>query len=296
MYLPKSTVNFISSDLPYKLFCRGKVRDVYDLQDKLLIISSDRISAFDVILPTPIPNKGKILNQLSVFWFNKTKHFAENHLITSSVEEYPEEIQKYKDILEDRSSLVKKAKKVPLECIVRGYISGSAWKDYKKNQNICGINLPEELKEGDKLPAPIFTPSTKAETGHDENISHSVAREIVGDKTFEILLKKSLEIYKFAYEYAEKRGIIIADTKLEFGYLDEKIILIDELLTPDSSRFWDKAQYFPGKPPGGLDKQFVRDYLETLSWDKTPPGPDLPPEIVERVYQRYEEVYKRLVI
>jgi len=276
------------TDVP--LFKRGKVRDVYDLGENLLIVATDRISAFDVILPNGIPNKGKVLTKISVFWFEKVKHIVENHIVATEIEDFPSVLKKYSDILKDRSMLVKKAKPVPIECIVRGYLSGSAWQDYKKNKSICGISLPEGLRESDKLPEAIFTPSTKAEEGHDINITFEEAKSIAGSDIAEAVKIKSLEVYKEASLLAEKKGIIIADTKMEFGLLDGKLILIDELLTPDSSRFWSKAEYIPGKPQDSFDKQIVRDYLLSTNWDKTPPGPKLPKEIVEKTSKRYEEI------
>jgi phosphoribosylaminoimidazole-succinocarboxamide synthase len=268
-------------------FKRGKVRDVYDLKDKLLIVSTDRISCFDVVLPTCIPNKGEVLTKLSLFWFDLTKDIVQNHLISADVNEYPQELLKYKDILKDRSMLVKKAKSIPVECIVRGYLSGSGWKEYQKSQTICGIKLPAGLRESDKLPEPIFTPSTKEDAGHDINVTQEyVAKELGADMT-EKLKRLSLAIYKKASSFAEGHGVIIADTKFEFGLSGSEIILIDEILTPDSSRFWPMDGYRPGGSQMSFDKQFVRDYLETLDWDKTPPAPELPQEIVAQTSKKY---------
>ncbi|MCG2710793.1 MAG: phosphoribosylaminoimidazolesuccinocarboxamide synthase [Candidatus Omnitrophica bacterium] len=277
-----------------KFFKRGKVREIYDLDDKLLIISSDRISCFDVILPTPIPGKGEVLTKVSEFWFNFTSDIIPNHLITASVEEFPQVLAKYKDVLQGRSMLVKKTEPIPLECVVRGYLSGSGWKDYKKTGSICGIKLPEGLRESDKLPEVIFTPSTKADIGHDENISQEYVEKQIGKETTDKLKEVSIALYKKARGYAEKNGIIIADTKFEFGKIGDEIILIDEVLTPDSSRFWPLDQYAPGKGQPSFDKQFVRDYLETLGWDKIPPGPELPDEIVAKTKDKYLQALKIL--
>ncbi|MCK4995036.1 MAG: phosphoribosylaminoimidazolesuccinocarboxamide synthase [Candidatus Omnitrophica bacterium] len=272
-------------DIPF--FKRGKVREIYDLDDKLLIISSDRISCFDVILPTAIPGKGEVLTKVSEFWFDFTKDIIPHHLITANVEEFPQSLAKYKDVLRGRSMLVKKTEPLSVECVVRGYLSGSGWKDYKKTGAICGIKLPEGLKESDKLPEVIFTPSTKAEVGHDENVSQEYIEKQIGKQTTDKLKELSIAIYTKARDYAEKHGIIIADTKFEFGKLGDEIILIDEVLTPDSSRFWPLDEYTPGKSQPSFDKQFVRDYLETLDWDKTPPGPQLPDEIVAKTKDKY---------
>lgn len=277
-----------------KLLRRGKVRDVYDLGDSLLIVSTDRISCFDVVLPTGIPGKGRVLTALSCFWFSFLKDIVSHHLLTTDCSRYPASLKKYADQLEGRSMIVAKAQPLPVECIVRGYLSGSGWKEYKKSRSICGIRLPEGLRESDRLPEIIFTPSTKATAGHDENVPQSYFDNLIGKETIEALGSDSIAIYRAAAEYALKRGIIIADTKFEFGTHDGRIILIDEVLTPDSSRFWPVDQYEPGKPQPSFDKQFVRDYLETLSWDKTPPGPALPDDIVAKTAQKYEEAYRRL--
>ncbi len=278
-----------------KLLNRGKVRDIYELEDNLLLVATDRISAFDVILNEGIPDKGKILNKISEFWFDFTKEIVDNHLVTTDVNEFPENCKTYAEILKDRSMLVKKATPVKLEAIVRGYISGSGWKEYQKTGAICGIELPEGLRESDKLPEPIFTPSTKAEIGlHDENITEEKAIEIVGKETYEFVKTTALEIYRKAYEYAYERGIIIADTKMEFGYYNGKIILIDELLTPDSSRFWPKDLYEPGKSQQSFDKQYVRDFLLSVNFNKKPPAPSLPSEIIENTREKYLEAYKIL--
>lgn len=278
-----------------KLFKRGKVRDVYEVKDKLLIISTDRISCFDVILPTPIPYKGEVLTKLSLFWFTFTKDIVSNHLITGDISDYPAELMKYKDVLKGRSMLVKKAKPIPLECVVRGYLSGSAWKEYQKNQSICGIKLPFGLRESDKLPEPIFTPATKEDVGHDMNVTYEFVEKKLGKNLIKKLKKISLALYNKASQYAESKGIIIADTKFEFGIYEDKVILIDEVLTPDSSRFWPKDEYKPGSSPPSFDKQFVRDYLERLGWNKTPPAPLLPEEIVRKTSQKYLQALKMLV-
>jgi len=273
-------------DVP--LLHRGKVRDIYDLGDSLLIVATDRISAFDVVLPTPIPDKGKILTKLTLFWLNFLKDIVENHLITANIDEYPEVLKKHREVLEGRSMIVKKAKVFPVECIVRGYITGSAMKEYLKTGMVCGIPLPPGLKEADKLPEPIFTPSTKAELGsHDVNIPFEEMIKIVGKETAEVLKELSLKLYKTASSYAEERGIIIADTKFEFGLHDGKVILVDEVLTPDSSRFWPKESYEPGKPQISFDKQYIRDWLKNTGWKEGTPPPEIPPEVVEKTRKKY---------
>jgi phosphoribosylaminoimidazole-succinocarboxamide synthase len=288
----------------FPLFSKGKVRDVYDLEDKLLMVATDRISAFDVILPNGIPGKGRVLTQMSLFWFDLVKSVAESHLITAQVDEYPEALRKYKDILEGRSMLVKKAARIDVECVVRGYISGSLWKEYKskmayegKSQSIelYGIQLPSNLTESQRLPYPIFTPTTKAEEGHDLPMTFEEVKQMVGDDMALQLRSKSIQVYKKAADYAERRGMIIADTKFEFGKIGDKLILIDEIFSSDSSRFWDKNIYQRGRPQEAFDKQIVRDYLESLHWNKKPPAPRLPDEIVEKTLGRYQEAYNRLV-
>src|SRR5580692_6359029 len=270
-------------DLPgIKKVRSGKVREVFDLGDSFLLVASDRISAFDVIMPNGIPHKGAVLTQVSHFWFEKFSSLVPNHLLAKANDPLPKNLQPYADKLARRSMIVKKAKPLAIECIVRGYLSGSGWKEYQKSQTVCGIKLPGGLRESSELPEPIFTPATKAETGHDENISFNEARKIVGDEIAEQARASSLKIYNFARGYARKRGIIIADTKFEFGLFDGKLILIDEVLTPDSSRFWPADKYAPGKSQPSFDKQFVRDYLETLDWNKTPPAPQLPADIVAK--------------
>ncbi len=277
-----------------KLFKRGKVRDVYDLGDKLLIISTDRISCFDVVLPCGIPYKGKVLTGLSGFWFEFIQDIIPHHLIAADINQYPTQVKKYKDQLLGRSMLVLKTKPLPVECVVRGYLSGSGWKEYQQRQSVCGIKLPAGLKESDRMPEVIFTPSTKQDVGHDINIDQKYVEDLLGKDTAGEIKKISIAIYQKASDYALSRGIIIADTKFEFGRQDKGIILIDEVLTPDSSRFWPKDQYVAGRPQPSFDKQFVRDYLETLDWDKTSPAPQLPQEIIQKTSQKYLEAYSRL--
>ncbi len=278
-----------------KLFKRGKVRDIYDLGEYYLLVSTDRLSAFDVIMNQGIPLKGKILTKISAFWFNFFKNEIENHLVSTDVKEFPAETEEYADVLEGRTMLVKKAELIPLECIVRGYISGSGLKDYQRTGAISGIKLPAGLVESERLPEPIFTPSTKAEIGeHDETIDHNKAIDLVGKETFEFLRDTSLNIYKKAAGYAEERGIILADTKMEFGFYNGKIILIDELLTPDSSRFWPAENYEKGKPQASFDKQYVRDYLLSINFNKKPPAPDLPGNVIENTTKKYLEALTKL--
>ncbi|MEW6195918.1 MAG: phosphoribosylaminoimidazolesuccinocarboxamide synthase [Bacteroidota bacterium] len=290
--------NSVITSTDYKnlrLFKRGKVRDVYDLGSNYLIVSTDRLSAFDVIMNEGIPNKGAILNTISKFWFDYTQDIIENHVVSTNVSDYPSECQPYKNDLENRSMLVKKAELIPLECIVRGYITGSGWNDYKKTGSICGIKLPGGLVESQKLPEPIFTPSTKAEIGlHDENISEVEAIKIIGKDSFDVLKDATIRIYKKAADYALSKGIIIADTKMEFGYYEGKIILIDELLTPDSSRFWPLEQYEEGKSQNSFDKQYVRDYLLSINFNKKPPAPALPQNVVDNTSYKYQEALLKL--
>lgn len=277
-----------------RLFKKGKVRNVFYLDDKLLIVASDRISAFDSVMPNGIPDKGKILTQISLFWFEFTKDIVPNHVITANIDEYPSELRKYREILEKRSMIGKKTKPIPIECVVRGYLSGSGWKEYQKSQSVCGLRLPPGLRESDKLPEPIFTPATKAETGHDINITEQEVVDRVGRETAKVIKEKSIEVYVSASEYAAKKGIIIADTKFEFGVIDNEIILIDEILTPDSSRFWPANEYQPGRSQPSFDKQFVRDYLISINWNKEPPAPALSEEVVRKTREKYLEAYKRL--
>lgn len=277
------------------LLHRGKVRDIYDLGDKLLIVATDRLSAFDVVLPTPIPDKGKILTLMTLFWLDFLCDIVENHLITAKVEEYPKELRGYADILRDRSMIVKKAKVLPVECIVRGYLSGSAWREYRERGEVCGLKLPEGLRESERLPEPIFTPSTKAELGkHDINISFEEMKKIIGESLADAVRTISLKLYQKAHAYALERGIIIADTKFEFGLYEERLILVDEVLTPDSSRFWPKDTYAPGRPQESFDKQFIRDWLKNSGWQEGTPPPSLPPEIVSQTRERYLEALYRL--
>ena len=276
-------------------FARGKVRDIYAVgDDQLFIVSTDRVSAFDVVMPNPIPDRGKVLTQLSVFWFGQTGDIVPNHLISADLGSFPESVRNQADVVEGRSMLVRRAKRIDIECVARGYISGSAWSEYKKQGTACGIKLPEGLVESQQLPEPIFTPATKADTGHDENISFERLVEIVGGPLAEQLRDVTLKVYSYAAKVALEKGIIIADTKMEFGELDGKLILIDELLTPDSSRFWDAAQYQPGKTPASFDKQYLRDWLERSDWNKEPPAPELPADVVANTRRRYVEALERL--
>jgi phosphoribosylaminoimidazole-succinocarboxamide synthase len=275
-----------------ELFRRGKVRDVYAVEDKLLIVATDRISAFDVVLPSAIPHKGAVLTALSIFWFDFLKDTVQNHFITADIGQYPPPLRDYGDQLSGRSMLVKRVDVVPIECVARGYLVGSGWKEYKKTGEVCGIKLPAGLRESDQLPEPIFTPSTKAEEGHDVNISEQQMADIVGKELTERLGRMTLDIYEKASRYARERGIIIADTKFEFGMKDGEIILADEVLTPDSSRFWPRESYEPGRAQQSFDKQYVRDYLETLEWGKTPPGPILPDPVIQQTSEKYLQAYK----
>ncbi len=278
-----------------RLLSRGKVRDIYESGDgRLLVIATDRLSAFDVVMLEGIPGKGTVLNQLSCFWFDFFRGVVPHHFVTADVAEYPEELRQFADDLQGRSMLVKRARPFPIECVVRGYLAGSGWKDYQRTGAICGIKLPPGLQESSRLPEPIFTPSTKAQEGHDENISWDQAVACVGVDTAAKLRDYTLLLYQRGREYAEGRGIIIADTKFEFGELDGEIILIDEVLTPDSSRFWPKEGYQPGRAQPSFDKQFVRDYLESTHWDKQPPPPPLPPEVVEGTSAKYHEAFRLL--
>jgi phosphoribosylaminoimidazole-succinocarboxamide synthase len=272
---------------------RGKVRDIYALGDRLLIVATDRISAFDVVMPTPIPDKGRVLTQLSIFWFELLSDIVPNHLL--SARHFPAPFDHYAEDLACRSMVVRKTAPLPIECVARGYLSGSGWKEYRATGKVCGISMPSGLRESDKLPEPIFTPATKATTGHDENISFERTSEMVGRSLAEKVRHITLEIYRRASAYAESRGILIADTKFEFGQLNGELIWIDEALTPDSSRFWPAAEYKPGGPQPSFDKQFVRDYLERIQWPKTPPGPELPPDVVAGTRAKYREAYRILV-
>jgi phosphoribosylaminoimidazole-succinocarboxamide synthase len=288
--LPITTTN-----LPgLKLVHRGKVRDIYEAGEALLFIATDRISAFDCVLPNGIPDKGRVLTQMSLFWFHYLKDVVPNHVLTANVDEYPRELRRFRDQLEGRSMLVKKAVMFPVECVARGYVSGSGWKDYKRTGAICGIPLPAGLQESAQLPEPIFTPATKAQTGHDENISLEEAAKAIGEDTAQKLKALTLQIYSKAKAYAKGRGIILADTKFEFGLIDGQITLGDEVLTPDSSRYWPTESYAPGGPQKSYDKQFVRDYLETLDWNKQDPAPKLPEEVILKTAAKYREAYEAL--
>jgi len=282
------------TDLPLKAFKKGKVRDVYEANDELLLIVTDRISAFDYVLHEPIPNKGICLTQISKFWFDYFKNDVQSHMVSVDVSEFPTDLKEYEETLDGRSMLVKKANVFQVECIVRGYISGSAWKSYLKDGTVCGIKLPEGLRESDKLEEPLFTPSTKADTGHDINISFEEMKKLIGEEDAEKLKDLSLKIYKEGAKYALERGIIIADTKFEFGKIGDQIILVDEVLTPDSSRFWPADLYEPGKSQPSFDKQYVRDYLTSIGWDKNSNPPNLPDEIVAGTQSKYQEAYEKI--
>ena len=284
-----------ATDLPgVERVATGKVRDVYSVDGHLLIVATDRISAFDCILPQGIPGKGRVLTQMSLFWFDFLSSLVPNHMITANVDDFPPLLLPFKDQLEGRSMLVKRCRMEPVECVARGYVSGSGWKDYKRTEAICGIPLPSGLRESDRLPEPIFTPATKAETGHDENISFEAAAQAVGETTAALLRDLTLRIYGAAALHAEMQGIILADTKFEFGWHQGQLLLGDEVLTPDSSRYWPRDSYAPGGPQKSFDKQFVRDYLETLDWNKQPPAPPLPEDVIARTAEKYHEAYARI--
>jgi phosphoribosylaminoimidazole-succinocarboxamide synthase len=280
------------SELP--MISRGKVRDIYDMGSELLIVVTDRISAFDHVLPNGIPDKGRVLNLLSDFWFKKTAHIVRNQVVSVETDDLPSPLCPHKEILDGRFTIARKAKMLPVECVVRGYLSGSGWNDYKKTGAVCGIALPAGLTESDRLPEPIFTPSTKAEVGHDENISFEKAADLIGRELATKVKEATLSLYTFARDYAASRGIIIADTKFEFGLLDGELILCDEVLTPDSSRFWPADQYRPGQGQPSFDKQFVRDYLLSVKWNKEPPIPQLPEDVVRRTSEKYREAYEKI--
>jgi len=285
----------LESELPgVERIAQGKVRDVYALGEHLLIVATDRISAFDYILATGIPDKGKVLTQLSVFWFDYLRHLTPTHFVTAQVDEYPEALRAFRGQLEGRSMLVKRANMIEIECVARGYLSGSGWKEYRERGTVCGIPLPAGLRESDKLPEPIFTPATKAQTGHDENVSFDRVRELIGEELAGRLRDLTLNIYGTAARYAETKGIIIADTKFEFGFVGSELVLADEVLTPDSSRFWPAASYAPGGPQFSFDKQFVRDYLESIRWNKQPPAPALPAGIAAKTGDKYRQAYREL--
>jgi phosphoribosylaminoimidazole-succinocarboxamide synthase len=281
-------------DLPdIKKLRSGKVREVFDLGETLLFVATDRLSAFDVILPDPIPHKGAVLNQLSAFWFKRFSK-VKNHFVTANFDEFPKELQAFRAQLAGRSMIVRKTKPLPVECVVRGYLAGSGWKEYQESQSVCGIKLPSGLKLASQLPEPIFTPATKSDTGHDLNIDMNECRQILGNEMAERVCDLSLQIYAAGRDHAAQRGIIVADTKFEFGTVDGQLLLIDECLTPDSSRFWPKDQYIVGQSPPSFDKQFVRDYLETLDWNKTPPAPSLPQDVITKTSAKYVEAFERL--
>jgi phosphoribosylaminoimidazole-succinocarboxamide synthase len=291
--MSKALYNIDINDL--NLVRKGKVREVFDLGESLLIVATDRISAFDVIMNEPIPEKVKILNQISTYWLNSTKHIINNHLIASDYSDFPDSLSAHKEILSKRSMIVRKAKPLPVEFIVRGYVAGSGWKSYQETGKICGIDIPAGLRKFEKLPEPIFTPSTKADEGHDENISYELCCDIIGKKTTDLLKAISIELYNFGAERLGKSGILLADTKFEFGALETgEIILIDEALTPDSSRLWLEETYKPGEEPQNYDKQILRDYLETLDWDKTPPAPKLPNDVIEKINAKYKEAFFKI--
>jgi phosphoribosylaminoimidazole-succinocarboxamide synthase len=298
--MPASPQSFV--DLPgIKKLRSGKVREIFDLGETLLFVATDRISAFDVILPDPIPQKGAVLNQISAFWFQRfgkacpePSRRIDNHFVTADFDEFPDELKKFHDQLPGRSMIVRKTTPLPVECVVRGYLAGSGWKEYQESQSVCGIKLPGGLNLASQLPEPIFTPATKAEAGHDININMNECRKILGDEMAEQVRELSLQIYSAGRDHAAQRGIIVADTKFEFGMLDGKLLLIDEVLTPDSSRFWPADQYEVGQSPPSFDKQFVRDYLETLDWNKTAPGPKLPVDVIAKTSAKYVEAFRRL--
>jgi phosphoribosylaminoimidazole-succinocarboxamide synthase len=295
MKIDRSAPPLLRTTLPdLRPFKQGKVRDVYDLGDRLLVVATDRLSAFDVVLPTGIPGKGIVLTQMSLFWFELLKDIVPHHVVTARVDDYDPELRKHRDQLEGRSMIVRKTEVLPVECVVRGYLAGSGWKDYQATGAVCGIPLPAGLEQSGRLDPPIFTPATKAETGHDENIPFETMEATVGAERAAEARRVSLEIYSRARAYAEARGIILADTKFEFGVRDGSLMWIDEALTPDSSRFWPGDEYEPGRSQPSFDKQYVRDYLETLDWNKQPPGPELPPDVVARTVDKYVEAFERL--
>lgn len=284
----------LETNLPLPMIGRGKVRDLYDVGNALLFVASDRISAFDCVLPTGIPCKGRILTQMSLFWFEFLRDTVASHLLTADVNAYSPQLAASGALLRGRSMLVKKARMIPIECVARGYLAGSGWKEYQAQGTVCGIPLPKHLRDGDRLPEPIFTPAAKAQSGHDENIPFSSVAAQIGDKLAARLRDLTLAIYRKAQHYAFERGIILADTKFEFGFVDDELVLADEVLTPDSSRYWPAASYQPGGPQFSFDKQYVRDYLETLDWDKRPPAPALPEEVVKKTSEKYQEAYERV--
>jgi phosphoribosylaminoimidazole-succinocarboxamide synthase len=276
------------------VFRRGKVRETFDLGDRLLMVATDRISAYDSVLPTGVPGKGMILTQFSRFWFERTGEIAPNHLITTDLEGLPEHVRRYREVLRGRTMVVRKAERIDVECVARGYISGSAWAEYRTAGTVAGQPMPQGLRESDRFPEPIFTPATKAESGHDENISFDQMTALVGWELADVLRSLTLEIYRHAEAYARERGVIIADTKFEFGFIDGQVTLIDEVLTPDSSRFWEAARYEPGKAQPSFDKQIVRDWLNASGWDREPPAPPLPDDVTRKTSEKYYEVFRRL--
>lgn len=284
----------LQTRLSLPLRVRGKVRDVYDLDDQLLLVASDRISAFDCILASGIPCKGRVLTQMSLFWFDFLRGSINSHIVTADISKYPRKLSRYRNMLEGRSMLVKKAGMIEIECVARGYLAGSAWKEYKMNGTVCSIPLPAGLRESDRLPEPIFTPATKAQAGHDVNVSFAYVADLLGVDLAGQLRDLTLQIYQRAADYALERGIILADTKFEFGFIDSNLVLADEVLTPDSSRYWPADMYKPGGPQFSFDKQYVRDYLETLPWDKRPPAPALPENVIQKTSEKYQEAYLRL--
>jgi phosphoribosylaminoimidazole-succinocarboxamide synthase len=292
---PQPLAPIFETNLPgIERYARGKVRDVYSAGEYLVIVATDRLSAFDYVLPTPIADKGRVLTATTIFWLEQLRDIVPNHFVSANVSDYPREFHAYRDQLEGRSMLVHRARMVEVECVARGYVSGSGWKDYRRDGRICGIALPPGFRESDALPEPIFTPASKAQSGHDENISFETVAQQIGEPLAARLRDLTLEIYKHAARYAETRGIIIADTKFEFGFVGDRLVLADEVLTPDSSRFWPRASYQPGGPQPSFDKQYVRDYLESIQWDKRPPAPPLPPEVMERTSDKYREAYRVL--
>ncbi len=284
----------LETQLPLPLVTRGKVRDIYDLGDSLLFVATDRISAFDCILGSGIPCKGQVLTQMSLFWFEFLAGIVPSHVETADVNEYPSATAPWRELLDGRSMMVKKARMIPIECVARGYLAGSGWKEYQADGTVCGIPLPKNLQNGDRLPEPIFTPASKAQSGHDMNVSFDAVAQEIGRDLADRLRSLTLEIYTKAARFAEERGIILADTKFEFGFVNEQLLLADEVLTPDSSRYWPVVNYRPGGPQLSFDKQYVRDYLETLDWDKRPPAPALPDEVIEKTSEKYKEAYTRI--
>lgn len=295
--MPQSAEKIVLSTHLSGVECRrsGKVRDIYEFGDNLLIVATDRISCFDVVMPNGIPGKGEMLTKISEFWFQQTEHIVPNHLISTDVADFPEQVTEYAELLEGRTMWVRKAKVIPVECVVRGYLAGSAWKSYQQEGQVCGHKLPTGLVEADKLPEPIFTPATKANSDHDENITRQRVVNITGERLAEELEQEALKLYQFGADYAAQRGFILADAKFEFGLINSDVIVVDEIFTPDAARYWDIEQWEPGHSQKSFDKQYVRDYLETLDWDKEPPAPKLPPDVVARTVEIYQETMRRLL-